>query len=140
MIVPMLASSISCALSATLIQRWSRYYSRALDRRSTPHHRARIRSYLYEGITKYKMTAVIEFIPILLHMSVFLFFAGLIEFLMPINNNIGWITFGAGIVGGLYHDHHFPRNMSSVPLQNASHRPHLDCVAVYAYYRRRQRG
>ena len=95
-----LASSISCALSATLVQQWSRYYSQALDRRSAPHHRARIRSYLYEGITKYKMTAVIEFIPILLHMSVFLFFAGLIEFLMPINNIIGWITFGAGIVGG----------------------------------------
>ena len=47
------------------------------------------------------MTAVIELIPILLHLSVFLFFAGLIEFLMPINGIIGWITFGAGIVGGV---------------------------------------
>lgn len=95
-----LTSSLSCALSATLVQQWSRYYSQALDRRSAPHHRARIRSYLYEGITKYRLTAVIELIPILLHISVFLFFGGLIEFMMPINNTIGWITFGAGIAGG----------------------------------------
>jgi hypothetical protein len=95
-----LAFSLACALSATLVQQWSRYYLQAIDRRAAPHHRARIRSYLHEGITTFKMTAVVEAIPMLLHISLFLFFAGLVEFLMPINDLIANITLAAGVVCG----------------------------------------
>lgn len=98
-----LAFSLSCALSATLVQQWSRYYLQAIERRSAPHHRARIRSYLHEGIIIFKMTSVVETIPVLLHISVFLFFAGLVEFLMPINTIIANLTLGAASVcGALY--------------------------------------
>jgi hypothetical protein len=34
-----LAFSLSCALLATLVQQWSRYYLQAIERRSAPHHR-----------------------------------------------------------------------------------------------------
>jgi len=97
-----LAFSLACALSATLVQQWSRYYLQAIERRSAPHHRARVRSYLHEGITTFKMTAVVEAIPMLLHISLFLFFAGLVEFLMPINNLIANITLAAGVVCGTH--------------------------------------
>ena len=114
-----LALSLSCALSATLVQQWSRYYLQAIERRSAPHHRgeyhgltiyfgwystsaaARIRSYLHEGIVTFKMSALVEVIPLLLHLSVFLFFAGLIEFLMPINLLIANITLVVALVGGV---------------------------------------
>lgn len=95
-----LAFSLSCALSATLVQQWSRYYLQAIDRRSAPHHRARIRSYLHEGIITFKMTAVVEAIPSLLHISVFLFLAGLVEFLMSVNHLIANITLVAGVICG----------------------------------------
>lgn len=95
-----LAFSLSCALSATLVQNWSRYYLQAIERRSAPHHRARIRSYLHEGIVIFKMTAVVEAIPILLHISLFLFYAGLVEFLMHINYLIANITLIAGVFWG----------------------------------------
>ncbi|KAF7969055.1 hypothetical protein HWV62_28394 [Athelia sp. TMB] len=49
------------------------------------------------------MSAVVEGIPILLHVSVFLFFGGLVDFLYPINHLIAWITLSAiAAVSGLY--------------------------------------
>lgn len=98
-----LAFSLACALSATLVQQWTRQYVQAVERHSAPRHRARIRSYLYEGIITFKMTAVVEAIPILLHISVFLFFAGLVEFLMTINQTIANITLVAvAVCGAVY--------------------------------------
>ncbi|KAH9164089.1 hypothetical protein EDB89DRAFT_2234088 [Lactarius sanguifluus] len=65
-------------------------------RRGAPHKRARMRAYIFYGIKGFKMTRAIEAMPALLHLSVFLFFAGLIDFLIPINTtvayfNLGWI-------------------------------------------------
>ncbi|KAF7973455.1 hypothetical protein HWV62_15164, partial [Athelia sp. TMB] len=49
------------------------------------------------------MPAVVEGIPTLLHASVFLFFAGLVDFLFSINRLIAWITlFVVAMCGGLY--------------------------------------
>lgn len=70
----------------------SRNYLQAIERRPAPYVQARIRSYLYEGIVKFKMTAVVEGIPTLLHASVFFFFAGLVDFLYSINRQIAWVT------------------------------------------------
>ena len=93
-----LAFSLGCALAATLVQQWSRNYVTATHRRPTLFKRARIRSYLFEGLEKFGMANVVNIIPTLLHISLFLFFGGLFEFLRPINAFIGYFTLGILVV------------------------------------------
>ncbi|KAH9164082.1 hypothetical protein EDB89DRAFT_2078275 [Lactarius sanguifluus] len=85
-----LVLSLTCALSATLMQQWARRYQELARRRGAPHKRARMRAYIFDGIRKFKMTRAILTMPTLLHLSVFLFFAGLIDFLFPINMTVAY--------------------------------------------------
>ncbi|KAJ7930574.1 hypothetical protein B0H13DRAFT_886076, partial [Mycena leptocephala] len=80
-----LGFSLACALIATLVQQWSRDFLHRADMRSAPIIRARIFSYLYYGLKRFQMHTVVEIIPLLLHTSLFLFFCGLIAFLIPVN-------------------------------------------------------
>ncbi|KAH9010777.1 hypothetical protein EDB85DRAFT_1189429 [Lactarius pseudohatsudake] len=89
-----LVLSLTCALSATLMQQWARRYQELARRRGAPHKRARMRAYIFDGIKGFRMTRAIEAMPMLLHLSVFLFFAGLIEFLIPINTTVAYFTLG----------------------------------------------
>ncbi|KAJ6452160.1 hypothetical protein C8R47DRAFT_924730, partial [Mycena vitilis] len=80
-----LGLSLACALFATLVDQWARNFSQKVDMRPSPIVRARIFSYLYYGLRRFRMHTVVELIPLLLHLSLFLFFAGLVAFLHPIN-------------------------------------------------------
>ncbi|KAJ7628142.1 hypothetical protein DFH06DRAFT_1441981, partial [Mycena polygramma] len=80
-----LGLSLACALFATLVDQWARNFSQKVDMRPSPIVRARIFSYLYYGLRRFRMHTVVELIPLLLHLSLFLFFAGLVAFLYPIN-------------------------------------------------------
>jgi len=65
------------------VKQWARNYLHATQRRPTPLRRARIRSYLYARVQLFKLPALVDGIPTLLHISLFLFFAGLFEFFAP---------------------------------------------------------
>ncbi|TDL22526.1 hypothetical protein BD410DRAFT_788338 [Rickenella mellea] len=98
-----LSLGLLCALSATMVQQCARNYLQLVERRPTPSKRARIRAYLYGGIETFKMRAVIEAIPTLLHVSLFLFIIGLVQFLFPINHHIALIMLIVStVVGSLY--------------------------------------
>ena len=81
--------SLCCALLTTSMQQWARVY---LDyaQSGPPRKRARIREYMFEGVEKFRLQRAIGTIPFLLHISVFLFFAGLIDFLLPINTVVAY--------------------------------------------------
>ncbi|KAJ7481748.1 hypothetical protein FB451DRAFT_136526 [Mycena latifolia] len=83
-----LGLSLSCALIATLLEQWARGFLHRADMRSAPVIRARIFSFLYYGLKRFNMHAVVEVIPLLLHASLLLFFAGLVAFLIPVNTLI----------------------------------------------------
>ncbi|KAH9173287.1 hypothetical protein EDB89DRAFT_717199 [Lactarius sanguifluus] len=89
-----LVLSLTCALSATLMQQWARRYLQLAQHRGAPHKRARLRAYIFDGIQGFGMTRAIEAMPALLHLSVFLFFAGLVDFLIPINTTVAYFTLG----------------------------------------------
>ncbi|KAI0252558.1 hypothetical protein BJV78DRAFT_344173 [Lactifluus subvellereus] len=89
-----LALSITCALAATLMQQWSRQYMEVSQHPVAPHQRALVRMYLFLGIRDFHMKHAVEAIPVLLHVSVFLFFAGLVDFLLPINKTVAWAFLG----------------------------------------------
>ena len=86
-----LGLSLICALSATLVDQWTRQYLQATNSKPAPQDRARLNTYLYQGIRKYKMAALVETIPMLLHTSLFLFFAGLVAFLIPVNSALEYL-------------------------------------------------
>ncbi|KAJ7591661.1 hypothetical protein C8J56DRAFT_1047858 [Mycena floridula] len=91
-----LALSLTCALTATLIEQWASDYVRTIERRDSPEIKARIRAYLFEGVENSNVAAIVEGTPLLLHASLFSFFIGLIFFLHPISNIMTF--FAAGIL------------------------------------------
>ncbi|KAJ7640183.1 hypothetical protein B0H17DRAFT_1216669 [Mycena rosella] len=80
-----LGFSLTCALLATLVEQWARDFIQKTEMHPSPIIRARIFSYLYFGLQRFGMHAMVAFLPLLLHASLFLFFAGLVAFLQPIN-------------------------------------------------------
>ncbi|KAJ6454301.1 hypothetical protein C8R47DRAFT_1228725 [Mycena vitilis] len=69
--------SLAYATNGTVIEQWSRDYLNKSDTLPSPIERARICSYLYIGHKRFHMPAIVDLIPLLPHMSLLLFFAGL---------------------------------------------------------------
>ncbi|KAF9021747.1 hypothetical protein BDZ89DRAFT_228097 [Hymenopellis radicata] len=89
-----LSFSLLCALFATLVQQWTRNYIQASGHHSTPQRRARISAFLYQGLDRFKMMAVVEIIPFLLHLSLLFFLAGLFAYLLAINDIVAYLILG----------------------------------------------
>ncbi|KAN0137371.1 hypothetical protein V8E53_004816 [Lactarius tabidus] len=83
-----LAISVTCALLATLLQQWARRYLRLTHPRCSPHKRARIRAFFAEGVDRLHLPWTVEALPTLLHISVFLFFAGLGVYLFGVHKTV----------------------------------------------------
>ena len=99
-----LAISITCALLATLLQQWARRYLKVTQTRSSLHKRARIRSFFAEGVKKSLLPLTVEALPTLIHVSLALFFAGLVVFLWNVNLTIfkvvlSWISICTALYG-----------------------------------------
>ncbi|KAJ7575100.1 hypothetical protein C8J56DRAFT_1063992 [Mycena floridula] len=86
-----LALSLTCALAATLIQQWASEYIHAIERRQVPEMQGRIRAFLFEGIESFRVSAIVEGTPALLHASLFSFLIGLVFFLHPINSVVTYL-------------------------------------------------
>ncbi|KAI0261004.1 hypothetical protein BC834DRAFT_941130, partial [Gloeopeniophorella convolvens] len=72
-----LVISLTCALLATMLQQWARHYLDVTRTRYQPYKRARIRTFYFKGVEKFRVSWAIDALPALLHLSVFLFYAGL---------------------------------------------------------------
>jgi hypothetical protein len=96
--------SITCALLATLLQQWARRYLKVTQPRYSPHRRARIRAFFTEGVDKFLLPWAVEALPTMLHVSLFLFFAGLAVFLWNVDLTIfklvlSWVGLCAALYG-----------------------------------------
>ena len=99
-----LVISLTCALLATLLQQWARRYLRITQLRCKPDKRARIRAFFAEGVEKCLLPWAVEALPTLLHLSLFLFFAGLVVFLCNVDLTIfklvlSWVGLCAVLYG-----------------------------------------
>ncbi|KAF8269064.1 hypothetical protein EI94DRAFT_1447778, partial [Lactarius quietus] len=90
--------SLTCALSATLMQQWARRYRELTQRHVAFHKRGRMRAYIFKGIHRFGMARAVATMPTLLHASVFLFFAGLVDFLFPIYAGVAYAALGCIMV------------------------------------------
>ncbi|KAH8983946.1 hypothetical protein EDB86DRAFT_2746910, partial [Lactarius hatsudake] len=94
-----LTLSLTCALLATLMQQWVRRYLQVSQRWYGPYKRARIRTFFAEGVERFGLPRAVEALPALLHASVFLFFAGLVDFLANINHKVAISLISAVAIG-----------------------------------------
>ncbi|TCD67005.1 hypothetical protein EIP91_000685 [Steccherinum ochraceum] len=98
-----LVVSLACALGATLIQTWTNRYTRLVSQFANVTHRAQQREFYFEGMKQSRLVVVAETLPGLLHLSLFLFLAGLVEFFFQIDVHVAWATLGAVIaVSAMY--------------------------------------
>jgi hypothetical protein len=120
-----LVISITCALLATLLQQWARRYLKFTQPRYSPHRRARIRAFFAEGVDKFLLPWAVEALPTMLHLSLFLFFAGLAVFLWNVNLTIfklvlSWIGLCTALYGSItfipifHHDSPYHTPLSSL--------------------------
>jgi hypothetical protein len=98
-----LVFSLTAALAATIVQQWVRDYMHVFQRYTHPLKRARVRQFLYEGAEKWYMPVVVDAVPALIHISLFLFFIGLADYLFNINTATATpTTIMIAICAGLY--------------------------------------
>ncbi|KAN0107469.1 hypothetical protein V8E52_010146, partial [Russula decolorans] len=95
--------SLTCALSAILVQQWIQEYFSYSRCHTVPSTRARIRAYLFDGLSQHRLDQMISAIPLLLHLSLLLFGAGLITCFFSLNNVVAYTALVAySIVGAVY--------------------------------------
>jgi Family of unknown function (DUF6535) len=81
--------SLSCALLATSLHQWARRYIRLTQpARRTPEERARMRAFYANGVDNMHVPWAVEGLPTLLHLSLFLFFGGLVIFLFNVDQGV----------------------------------------------------
>ena len=84
-----LVMSLTCALLATSLHQWARRYLRmAQPARCSPEKRARMRAFFANGVEKMHVPWVVEGLPTLIHLSLFLFFGGLGVFLFNVDHKV----------------------------------------------------
>ena len=84
-----LVIGLSCALLAISLQQWARRYIRLTrPARCSPEKRARIRAFYANGVDKMHVPWAVEGLPTLLHLSLFLFFGGLVILLFNIDREV----------------------------------------------------
>ena len=80
---------LTCALFATSLHQWARRYLRmAQPARCPPEKRARMRAFVANGVEKMHVPWAVEGLPTLLHLSLFLFFGGLVIFLFNVDHEV----------------------------------------------------
>ena len=77
---------------ATLLQQWARRYLEVAYPRLSPPKRARIHAFYSEGVENLHAPWAVEALPTLLHISLFLFFAGFSVFLFNVHLTIFWVV------------------------------------------------
>jgi hypothetical protein len=96
-----LSLSLCCALTATLIQQWSRRYLASVQIRGPPRKRGPLHNVLFAGIERFQMGSIVDMIIMLVHTSVILFMAGLLEFAFQANSTVAYALLAALVSAGL---------------------------------------
>jgi hypothetical protein len=96
-----LSLSLSTALFSVLVKQWIQNYISALA--GDVQGRVHTRQFRYNGLDQWHVRAVIGLLPVMMHLSLCIFFIGLVIFLKPLDGVITWIVCSlASISYGLY--------------------------------------
>lgn len=87
-----LVLSLTSASLGMLVKQWLREYLN--NPYVTPEEQRRVRLFRIRGLRKYKVSEIAAFLPLLLQISLVLFFVGLVLFTRGINDSLGWAVTG----------------------------------------------
>ncbi|KAI5892220.1 uncharacterized protein SCHCODRAFT_02503552 [Schizophyllum commune H4-8] len=93
-----LTFALLTALVSVLAKQWIQHYNSLSG--GSPRNRAHLRQYRFENFERWKVRAIIGFLPVLLTVALLLFFAGLIVYVVPMDITISLVIIGfsAGIL------------------------------------------
>jgi Family of unknown function (DUF6535) len=100
-----LVISLTCAMLATSVQQWARRYIRITQPAGcSPKQRARMRAFFANGVDNFHVSWAVEALPALVHLSLVIFFAGLLIYLFNLNFTVftavlAWIGLLALVYG-----------------------------------------
>ncbi|KAF9027431.1 hypothetical protein BDZ89DRAFT_1092225 [Hymenopellis radicata] len=83
-----LVTSLVVALAAVLVKQWLHRYM--MFPSGTPRLRSHIRQFRFMGLEKWRVRIIIGMLPIIMHISLMLFFAGLTLFFIPLRVPLAW--------------------------------------------------
>jgi len=90
-----LGVTLAAALAGVVALQWVADYDAAITRGgSSPEDRAKRRQFRFSGVNKWRMPQIIEALPLLLHLSVVLFWAGVIQWIWSIHQTVGCVIVG----------------------------------------------
>lgn len=91
-----LTLALATALLAVLTKQWLYQYSSLTL--GTPRERCRLRQFRFQGLEIWKVALIIDLLPVLMHIALALFLAGLVIFLIPLSLEIAWTV---GVITGM---------------------------------------
>jgi len=80
------------ALACALIQQWCREYLKYAYPRAAPHKLGRVRTYMLQGLNQFHMTRFMYAVHVMLHISMFVFFCGVSDYLNAVYPTVGLIS------------------------------------------------
>jgi Family of unknown function (DUF6535) len=84
--------SMMSVLACALIQQWCREFMKYAYPRAPPHKCGRVRTYLFQGLDQFQMRRFMYGIHVFLHVSVFLFFWAVSDFLYSVYAPVGTVA------------------------------------------------
>ena len=94
---------ILAAFIAMVIKTWVREFDRGLQAMSLPEQRAKTREFRYLGMERWRLPEMVGILPLLIHISLFLFAVGLVLLLFYISKPSFYITAALAVVGALFY-------------------------------------
>ncbi|KAI0266413.1 hypothetical protein BC834DRAFT_127549 [Gloeopeniophorella convolvens] len=77
------------------MQQWSRnYLQMAHGRTSDQSYQAHIQAFMFDGISTFRASATLGVLPFFLHLSLFLFLAGMVDFLFSVHDTVAFVVLG----------------------------------------------
>ncbi|CAG7847593.1 SubName: Full=Uncharacterized protein {ECO:0000313/EMBL:CCA74490.1} [Serendipita indica DSM 11827] len=130
-----LFTALLSALAAMLLKQWISYYTQGLKRISSKQIRARTRQFRYDAVRRWKLGGVVALVPVILHLSLFLFFVGLIDLLFSINPKVAGIAIALVACTGVFYVF---TNLATLVSESAPfHSPIAEGFRNLAYHVRR---
>ena len=85
---------LACSVGATLIQQWTRRYLALTQGRGAPYERARLRTFMFNGLRRFQLERILQLLAMSLHLSILLYAMGLLNFIFHINTSLGFVALG----------------------------------------------
>lgn len=98
-----LLSSLLVALVAIMTKQWVRHYEQGLRNISSLQIRSRTRQLRYEGLIRWHVRDIVAALPTIMHLSLFLFFFGLLDLLLALDKSIASVVAAFVALGVLFY-------------------------------------